>query len=106
MPFWWAMCRTWRGDATWDAPGPWIDARAAVYVIGSDKMGGMEADEFVPFSIEADAQAFVARHGGEMRRFDDIQTDDVLAPSAPIAAGDDDDIAGRLSTLSGQKGTN
>jgi copper chaperone NosL len=56
------------GRASWDAPEPgtWIDARTAFYVLGSDRVGGMQAPEPVPFARKEDAQQFIARHGGEI----------------------------------------
>lgn len=50
-------------------PGTWIDAHKAVFVIGSDRRGGMEEAEAVPFGDDAAAQAFIARNGGHIVRF-------------------------------------
>ena len=38
--------------ADWDRPGPdnWVEARRAWFVLGSDRRGGMGAEEAVPFS--------------------------------------------------------
>ena len=68
------------GRASWDSPEPgtWIDARQAVYVIGSDRLGGMQAPELVPFSERKAAESFVASHGGEIVAFDAIPMDSVL----------------------------
>ena len=74
---------------SWEKPGAenWIDARTAFYVIGSSRVGGMGAAETVPFSTEAAAGDFAARHGGEIVRFADIPADYVLGggeePPAP-----------------------
>ncbi len=59
------------GRASWDTPEPgiWIDAHTAFYVLGSDRIGGMRAQEVVPFAKRADADLFVQRHGGVCRRF-------------------------------------
>lgn len=48
-------------------------ARAAdlVYVVGSDVEGAMGPD-FLPFSEPADAESFVAEHGGEVVEYGDI----------------------------------
>lgn len=92
------------GAATWEAPGAWIAVEDALYVIGSDRLGGMNAPEFVPFSNATDAEAFAARHGGEVRTFDGIGPGDVLAPAetAPAHGGD---MAARLSALRGEAGS-
>ncbi|WP_417258488.1 nitrous oxide reductase accessory protein NosL [Celeribacter sp.] len=91
---------------TWEEPGPWVEVSEAVYVIGSDMMGGMDAPEFVPFAMRAAAEAFAARHGGEIRAFDAITAQDVLgAPDAGAqAAQGEDDIAARLNALTSYKG--
>ena len=88
---------------TWEAPGPWMNAREAVYVIGSTMMGGMDAPEFVPFATEAAAQVFADIHGGEVRAFDAITAEDALAAQASDASQDTpahDDISARLHALS------
>lgn len=87
---------------TWDNPGAWILAENAIYVIGSDVMGGMEAPEFVPFSSREAAIKFSEEHGGELREFSAITTEDVLHdtfPDVENSADDNNDIASRLSAL-------
>lgn len=73
--------------ASWADPGAdnWIDAKAAVYVTGSDAQGGMGGAELVPFASEEAARAFADLRGGELRRFADLRPEDVL----DIAASDD-----------------
>lgn len=93
------------GAASWDLPAGWIAVTEAYYVIGSDRMGGMDAPEFVPFSDIAAAEAFVAEHGGEIRRYDEITTAEVLTTDAPQPDGAEGDMADRLKALSGQKGS-
>lgn len=68
------------GRAGWDTPEPgiWIDARAAYYVIGSDRVGGMQVPEVVPFSRAEDAQQFTEHHGGAVSTFDAIPAASVL----------------------------
>ncbi|WP_375173633.1 nitrous oxide reductase accessory protein NosL [Pseudooceanicola sp.] len=89
------------GPATWETPGPWIEATSALYVLGSDARGGMDAPEFVPFSDRTAAEAFAARHGGQIRPFAEITSADVLAPTEPQESSDTpDDIADRLQKLS------
>ena len=92
--------------ATWEAPGEWIVAQEALYVIGSDALGGMDAPEFVPFSDKAAAQAFMADHGGVLRRFDEITAEQALsapAEQAPTSA-DTSDMSSRLRALGQYKG--
>ncbi len=68
---------------SWNAPGPdsWIEARGAVYVIGSRRTGGMGAPEAVPFSDRAAAERFIAEQGGRVVSWDDIPADYVLGPT-------------------------
>jgi len=99
----------WSG-ATWEEPGVdnWILASLAHYVVGSDRVGGMEAPELVPFATLADAQKFITRHGGEVLKLDAISDDMVLAPvefEDDIGIEDDGDFEERLRALSrGQEG--
>ncbi|TRD23225.1 nitrous oxide reductase accessory protein NosL [Palleronia caenipelagi] len=71
--------------ADWDVPQslPWITAEDAVFVIGSDRPGGMGAPELVPFASEADAAAFIADHGGQAVALDAIPDDAVTGPVDP-----------------------
>jgi copper chaperone NosL len=54
------------------APGSWVQAEHASYVVGADLQGGMGLPEAVPFAEQAAAEAFAADHGGQVHRFDDI----------------------------------
>ncbi len=78
--------------ASWDRPGPdnWIDARKAVFVIGSDARGGMGVAETVPFSDRAAAEEFARAHGGRVVAYADVPRSAVLtgAGEAPGAAAD------------------
>ncbi|KAB2541327.1 copper resistance protein CopZ [Salipiger aestuarii] len=87
--------------ATWETPGAWITAQAGYFVIGSDRMGGMQAPEFVPFATPEAAGAFATVYGGHVRAFDDIRARDLVTP-APAAPGADadPDMADRLRRLS------
>lgn len=91
--------------ATWAEPGDWIRAEEALYVAGSDAVGGMGAAEFVPFSDRTAAEAFARDHGGEILAFADIRAEDVLgeggdAPATGAMSGTDtDDINSRLKAL-------
>ena len=60
------------GKTGWEHPqGNWIDAKTAVYVTGSKKAGPM-GPTLGSFSTMQDAQAFIAREGGSIVRFDQI----------------------------------
>jgi len=67
---------------SWSTPGAdnWVDADAAVFVIGSRQAGGMGAPEAVPFGSRNDAEAFVASNGGEIVSLADIPDAYVLSP--------------------------
>ena len=69
------------GVAQWDAPEPgtWIDANAAHYVIGSDRMGGMGVPEAVPFAERESAERFVAAHGGRIVALADVPESYIFA---------------------------
>lgn len=57
----------------WDNPANvWVDARDAVFVIDSDRLGGMGTPEAVPFSDPDAADAFIEKHGGRVLTLDDI----------------------------------
>ena len=63
------------GQADWDAPkGHWIDAKAAVYVVGGKRHGSM-GPTIGSFAQEADAQKFATEYGGKVLRFGDIKAD-------------------------------
>lgn len=87
----------------WDNPGidNWILARAAHFAIGSDAVGGMGADEIVPFARRESAQSFVDRRGGRVVRLDQIADGDVLAPSGGDRPADPEtsDYLSRLRAL-------
>lgn len=59
-------------QADWVQPrGHWIDARQALYVMGSRRKGSM-GPTAISFATEADAQAFVQQHGGRALRLAEI----------------------------------
>ena len=79
---------------SWEDPGGrnWVEARQAWFVLGSDRRGGMGAEEAVPFSDQAVAERFAAEHGGRVLRLAEVPRDWVLgeggappdeAPEAP-----------------------
>lgn len=57
----------------------WVDAREAFYVIGSSFLGGMGAEDAMPFSDQPRAIAFAQTHGGRVVRFADVPEDYVFA---------------------------
>ena len=69
------------GVAQWGAPEPgtWIDAAGALYVIGSDRMGGMGVPEAVPFAARDAAERFVADHGGHIVALTDVPESYIFA---------------------------
>ena len=62
---------------SWDEPGVanWVEARRAHFVLGSDRRGGMGAEEAIPFSDRAAAERFAAEHGGHVLAFAEIPRD-------------------------------
>ena len=73
--------------ANWDRPEPgtWIDAKRAWYVIGSSWLGGMDANEAVPFGDKSKARDFAAQNGGRIVRFEEIPDDYVFSSPGPVA---------------------
>lgn len=60
------------GKADWERPrGQWIDARTALYVVGSRRHGSM-GPTIASFAVEADARKFVGEHGGTLLRYAEI----------------------------------
>ena len=94
----------------WEDPGAdnWITASAAIYVVGAAIVGGMGAQEFVPFSDRAAARDFADRHGGVLMDMADIPDHLVFAPeNAPENApsGDDDsEYLDRLRAITNSTG--
>lgn len=63
------------GKADWTTPkGNWIDAKTAVYVVGSRREGSM-GPTIASFSAEADAQRFAAQYGGKVLPFASVTPD-------------------------------
>ncbi len=63
------------GQTDWEHPqGNWIDAKSAIYVVGSRKAGAMGAT-FASFSGMQAAEKFVGSQGGKALRFDQITPD-------------------------------
>jgi copper chaperone NosL len=64
-------------------PGTWIDAQKAVFVIGSNRSGGMEEAEAVPFGNDVAARAFITRNGGRMVSFAAVPANYILPGGSP-----------------------
>ena len=63
------------GKADWEKPqGHWIDARQAIYVLGSRKTGSM-GPTLAAFALQADAESFARQYGGKVLRFDQVTLD-------------------------------
>ena len=76
--------------SSWERPqddGIWIEAAAAIYVIGSSRRGGMGARETVPFGQKSEAEKFARRFGGNVVAFDDIPTDNILGDTGDHGSG-------------------
>lgn len=70
------------GKADWDHPrANWIDAKTAFYVVGSRKRGSM-GSTVGAFATASDADAFAAREGGKVLRFDQVTA--ALAPNGRL----------------------
>lgn len=69
---------------SWHQPGAanWVEARQALYVIGSRMKGGMGADETVPFSDRGEAERFASQNGGRIMTFPEVPRDYVLGMGA------------------------
>ncbi|MBO4221583.1 nitrous oxide reductase accessory protein NosL [Bradyrhizobium neotropicale] len=75
----------------WDKPGAdnWVEARKALFVIGSRVKGGMGGAEAVPFSDRGAAEKFVAENGGQIVGFSEVPRDYVLGSNESSAPTDD-----------------
>lgn len=67
--------------SSWDKPGSdnWVEARKALFVIGSRVRSGMGGDEAVPFSDRAAAEKFLAENGGRIVTFAEVPRDYILS---------------------------
>ncbi|NPU10978.1 copper resistance protein CopZ [Bradyrhizobium sp. 83002] len=77
----------------WDNPGAdnWIEARKALFVIGSRLKSGMGSDEAVPFSERTAAERFAAQHGGRVVSFSEVPRDYVLSSADDSASAAEPD---------------
>ncbi len=73
---------------SWQEPGAanWVEARTAVFVIGSRLQGGMGVAETVPFSDRAAAAKFASENGGRVVSFAELPRDYVLGSEESKAA--------------------
>lgn len=80
---------------SWDKPGAdnWVEARKALFVIGSRVKGGMGGDEAVPFSDRSAAEKFVGENGGRIVPFDHVPRDYVLTSTGAQGGARPDDEA-------------
>lgn len=81
--------------ASWDKPGAdnWVEARKALFVIGSRIKGGMGGNEAVPFSDRGAAEKFAADNGGRIVGFAEVPRDYVLGSNEANDALDDTSTA-------------
>ncbi len=60
------------GKADWEQPkGNWMDATQGFYVLGTKRRGSM-GPTIASFSLESDAQTFMAKWGGKMLRYAEV----------------------------------
>jgi len=80
---------------SWEKPGAdnWVEARKALFVIGSRAKSGMGGDEAVPFAERADAEKFVGENGGRIVDFNQVPRDYVLASAGVQGGASADDEA-------------
>ncbi len=72
------------GQAAWEHPsGHWIDAKTALYVVGSKKTGSM-GPTFGSFANMQDAESFAKKEGGKILRFEQITLEMVNLPSSTL----------------------
>lgn len=70
------------GKASWEKPeGHWIDARVALYVVGSRKAGSM-GPTYGSFATQQDADAFAQKEGGKVLKFEQITREMVDQPTS------------------------
>lgn len=74
-------------QGTWEkpAPGSWIQAEQALFVVESRRQGGMGGQELVPFRERTAAERFQKEHGGRILPFAEVTREMVLAPVAADA---------------------
>jgi copper chaperone NosL len=75
-------------QGTWQtpAPGSWIDASTAWFVVGSKKAAAMGGSEAVPFQERAAAEAFAREYDGRVADYVTARRD--IAETPPAGAND------------------
>jgi copper chaperone NosL len=76
-------------QGTWEkpAPGAWVEAKSAWYVLGSSKSSGMGGSEAVPFKERVAAEDFAHANGGVVHDYLTARKAIAEAPSGPPAEG-------------------
>jgi copper chaperone NosL len=76
-------------QGTWEkpAPGSWIDARTAWYVVGSSKMSAMGGNEAVPFQSHDSAEAFAKDNGGHVSNYTTARREIAEVPISATNSG-------------------
>lgn len=89
------------GSAAWEAPteAKWIALDKAAFVLGSDRLGGMDQPEAIPFADRAEAARFVQAHGGKVLSRTEIPRAALVPAEAEATPADDTDFASRLKSL-------
>jgi len=67
-------------------PAAWIDARRAYYVIEGGYIGGMGAEDALPFGRRDQAEVFAQAHGGRVVAFHDMPESYIFSYDAPPPA--------------------
>ncbi len=80
---------------SWENPGAenWIEARKALFVIGSRAQGGMGGVEAVPFSNREAAEKFVSKNGGRIVTLTEVPRDYVLGSGETTGAAVDNGVS-------------
>ena len=92
---------------SWDQPGAnnWVLIDKAVFVVGSDALGGMDQPEIVPFGDPSKAADFAKVHGGQVVPLTQLLLPlSQPAPDTAAATGDDADYSARLRALTQKPG--
>jgi copper chaperone NosL len=73
---------------SWEQPGAnnWVEARKALFVIGSSLKGGMGSEEAVPFSDRAAAEKFVSKNSGRIVSFAEVPREYILGSGEQTTA--------------------
>lgn len=76
-------------QGTWEkpAPGSWIDARTAWYVVGSSKISAMGGNEAVPFKLRDAADAFAKDNGGHVTDYRAARREIAETPVSGMTSG-------------------